>query len=188
MKLYIKNMVCDRCIMAVRDAMTELSIPVADINLGEVQTEHASIPVEKLELLAKKLSSIGFELIDDKKSRIIDRIKTIIIENIHYSNHQNPVKLSVQLSEALHYDYNYLSNLFSSIEGMTIEHYHILQRIEKAKEWLAYDEYSLSQIADKLGYSSVAYLSGQFKKVTGLTPTQFKELRDPAQRKPLDKL
>lgn len=188
MKLYIKNMVCDRCITAVKGALDEYNIPVEHITLGEVKVGVDEIDPTIIIKLKDHLNNIGFELIDDSKSRIIDKVKTLIIENIHYNEHQSPVKLSVQLSEALHYDYNYLSNLFSSIEGITIEHFQILQRIEKVKELLVYDELSLSQIADQLGYSSVAYLSSQFKKVTGLTPSQFKSLRDNSQRKPLDKL
>jgi YesN/AraC family two-component response regulator len=188
MKLFIKNMVCDRCKMAVNNELITLGIKPKSIELGEVDIGDTNLSIEQLTILAERLKSIGFELIDDKKSRIIERIKNIIIEQVHYHDYQEPIKLSVSLAEELHYDYNYLSNLFSSIEGITIEQFHIHQKIERVKELLVYDELSLSQIAFELGYSSVAYLSNQFKKVTGLTPSFFKNLKDNKQRKSLDKL
>jgi YesN/AraC family two-component response regulator len=181
-------MVCDRCRMAVHEELKKLDILPKAINLGEIDLGAIELASGQVDILSKNLHKLGFELIDDKKSRIIDKIKTIIIEQVHYQDYQQPVKLSVYLSEALNYDYNYLSNLFSSIEGITIEHFHIQQRIEKVKELLVYDELTLSEIAYQLGYSSVAYLSNQFKKVTGLTPSHFKQLKDNKQRKPLDKL
>ena len=181
-------MVCDRCKMAVADELRKLNITPDKVALGEVDLGAQKLTDKQLAELTNNLEKIGFELIDDKKSRIIDRIKTIIIEQVHYQQHQEPVKLSVYLAEELRYDYNYLSNLFSSIEGITIEHFHIQQKIERVKELLVYDELSLSEIAYQMGYSSVAYLSNQFKKVTGLTPSHFKQLKDTKQRKPLDKL
>jgi len=181
-------MVCDRCIMAVNTELINMNIEPKSISLGEIDLGDVKISLEQLTKLSANLEKLGFELIDDKKTRIIDRIKTIIIEQVHYHDHQRPIKLSVSLSEDLNYDYNYLSNLFSSIEGITIEHFHIQQRIERVKELLVYDEFTLSEIAYQLGYSSVAYLSNQFKKVTGLTPSYFKQLKDNKQRKPLDKL
>ena len=135
----------------------------------------------------KALVLLGFELIDDKKSRIIEKIKNIIIELVHHQNNDAKTNLSDVLSSQLHHDYNYLSNLFSEIEGTTIEKYFIAQKIEKVKELLVYDELSLSEIAFRLNYSSVAYLSNQFKKVTGLTPSYYKQIRDD-KRKPLDKV
>ena len=188
MKLYIKNMVCDRCITAVNLELKKLAIEAKSIALGEIDLGEKELTANQLAELSGNLEALGFELIDDKKTRIIDRIKTIIIEQVHYHNHQQPLKLSVYLSEDLNYDYNYLSNLFSSIEGITIEHFHIQQRIERVKELLVYDELTLSEIAYQLGYSSVAYLSNQFKKVTGLTPSYFKQLKDNKRRRPLDKL
>ena len=181
-------MVCDRCITAVENELKDLHIETKAINLGEIDLGDKKLTPEQLAELSSNLEKLGFELIDDKKTRIIDRIKTLIIEQVHYQNHQQPLKLSVYLSEDLNYDYNYLSNLFSSIEGVTIEHFHIQQRIERVKELLVYDELTLSEISYQLGYSSVAYLSNQFKKVTGLTPSYFKQLKDNKQRKPLDKL
>ncbi len=180
-------MVCDRCILAVESELLKLGVTDARISLGEVDLGSRELAPAQLQELSANLQKIGFELIDDKKSRLIERIKTIIIEQVHYQGHQEPVKLSVHLAEELHYDYNYLSNLFSSIEGITIEQFHIQQKIERAKELLVYDELSLSEIAFQMGYSSVAYLSNQFKKVTGLTPSQFKQRKD-KQRRPLDKL
>ena len=181
-------MVCDRCIMAVEAELKNLQVKARAINLGEIDLGDEELSPEELVELAGKLQKLGFELIDDKKTRIIDRIKTIIIEQVHYQDRQQPLKLSVYLSEDLNYDYNYLSNLFSSIEGITIEHFQIQQRIERVKELLVYDELTLSEIAYQLGYSSVAYLSSQFKKVTGLTPSYFKQLKDNKQRRPLDNL
>ena len=181
-------MVCDRCIMAVDSVLRNASIDFKSIKLGEVTLNQPSISQNDLESLSQELEHLGFELIDDRKSRIIETIKTKIIELVHYIDGQSPQKLSVVLSEALHYDYNYLSNLFSSIEGVTIEHYYIQQRVEKVKELLVYDELTLSEIAFKLGYSSVAYLSSQFKKTTGLTPSAFKKLRENRERKSLDNL
>jgi AraC-like DNA-binding protein len=181
-------MVCDRCITAVNLELKNMAIEATSIALGEIDLGDKTLTTEQLSELSSNLEKLGFELIDDKKTRIIDRIKTFIIEQVHYHDHQQAIKLSVSLSEDLNYDYNYLSNLFSSIEGITIEHFHIQQRIERVKELLVYDELTLSEIGFQLGYSSVAYLSNQFKKVTGLTPSHFKKLKDNKQRKPLDKL
>ena len=134
------------------------------------------------------LETEGFVVLDDQKSKLVDEIKRHIIELVHYGNLDEMDKtLSAHLSGKLHKDYHYLSSLFSSVENTTIEQYFILQKIEKVKEWLVYDEFTLSEMAFKLGYSSVAHLSGQFKKVTGFTPSQFKQLKD-HHRKPLDKI
>ena len=130
---------------------------------------------------------MGFQVIDDKKSRMIEKIKNVIIDLVHHQDNDAKTNLSDVLSDALHHDYNYLSNLFSDIEGTTIEKYFIAQKVEKIKELLVYDELSLSEIADRMNYSSVAYLSNQFKKVTGLTPSHFKQIRED-KRKPLDKV
>jgi len=188
MKLYIKNMVCDRCKSAVEAELKSIGVETKSVDLGVVDLGNHELGKDELNLISEKLLDQGFELIDDKKSRIIEQIKTIIIEHIHYKNQLQHIKLSVLLAEKVGYDYNYLSNLFSSIEGVTIEHFHIQQKIERVKELLVYDEFSLSEISYQLGYSSVAYLSNQFKKVTGLTPSYFKNLKDNKQRKSLDKL
>ena len=184
--IFIKNMVCNRCIMVVHNELDKLGLNVKNIKLGEVTLSKETTPEEKNKL-DKALVLLGFELIDDKKSRIIEKIKNIIIELVHHQNNDAKTNLSDVLSSQLHHDYNYLSNLFSEIEGTTIEKYFIAQKIEKVKELLVYDELSLSEIAFRLNYSSVAYLSNQFKKVTGLTPSYYKQIRDD-KRKPLDKV
>ncbi len=179
-------MVCNRCIMAVEKAMKDLGISYKHIQLGEVELSTELGPEIQHELL-NKLNSLGFELIDNRKSRIIEQIKNIIVKWVHYSEENPNTNLSDYLASNINYDYNYLSTLFSEIEGTTIEKYFITQRIEKVKELLVYDELSLNQIAYRLGYSSTAYLSNQFKKVTGLTPSYFKKVKE-NKRIPLDKL
>ncbi len=179
-------MVCNRCIMVVQHEMEKLGLSVKNITLGEVLLEK-ELTDEQKQNLVKVLNSLGFELIDDKKSRIIEKIKNVIIDLIHHQDNNMKTNLSEVLSTELHHDYNYLSNLFSEVEGTTIEKYFIAQKIEKVKELLVYDELSLSEIAFRLNYSSVAYLSNQFKKVTGLTPSHFKQIRG-NKRKPLDEV
>lgn len=185
-KIYIKNMVCSRCIMVVESEMKKLHIPVKHVILGEVTIEETLHRTQK-EALDKVLSNLGFELIDNKKSRSIEKIKNIIIDLVQHQMGDIKHNLSEILSKELLLDYNYLSNLFSEVEGTTIEKYYIAQKIERAKELLVYDERSLSEIAFQLNYSSVAYLSNQFKKVTGLTPSHFKKIKG-EKRKPLDKV
>lgn len=184
--LFIKNMVCNRCIMVVQQELEKLRLDVRSITLGEVKLGKEPTTEEKKQI-ESVLIPLGFEVIDDKKSRIIEKIKTIIIGLVHHHDNNTKVNLSELLSNELHHDYNYLSNLFSEVEGTTIEKYFIAQKIEKVKELLVYDELSLSEIAFRLNYSSVAYLSNQFKKVTGLTPSHFKQIRED-KRKPLDKV
>lgn len=173
MKLYIKNMVCSRCKMVVKDQLIKFGLNPKNVDLGEVEIEEEVTDQQKNKLNTI-LQSFGFELIDDKKSRLIEKIKNIIVELVHYSEDRPATNFSEYISKELHHDYHHMSNLFSEVEGTTIEKYFIAQRIEKVKELLKYDELSLSQIADKLGYSSVAYLSNQFKKQTGLTPSFYK--------------
>lgn len=184
--LFIKNMVCNRCISAVESELKKMEIPVKAVKLGEAELEKDLSPEEKTKLDAA-LTALGFELIDDKKGRIIEKIKNVIIDMVHHQDYDGKANLSDVLSRKLNHEYNYLSNLFSDVEGSTIEKYFIAQKIEKVKELLVYDELSLSEIAFKLHYSSVAYLSNQFKKVTGLTPSHFKQIRE-EKRKPLDKV
>lgn len=179
-------MVCHRCIMVVQNELDKLGIHATNVKLGEAQLEKELSDEEKNKL-EKSLTQLGFELIDDKKSRIIEKIKTVIINLVHHQDNDNKTNLSDLLSKELHHDYHYLSNLFSEVEGTTIEKYFIAQKIEKVKELLVYDELSLSEIAFQLNYSSVAHLSNQFKKVTGLTPSHFKQIRED-KRKPLDKV
>jgi AraC-like DNA-binding protein len=185
--LHIKNMVCNRCIKVVRDEFAKLDLGIEEIELGKVNVS-SQLSNDKIEEIRKVLDENGFELIDDKKSKLIDAIKTLIIEKIHYSENAFESKNSSDyIAKELGYDYSYLSNLFSSVEGITIEKYIINQKIEKVKELLVYDELSLNEISYQLGYSSVQHLSNQFKKITGLTPSHFKKLKE-SKRKPLDEV
>lgn len=181
MKLYIKNMVCNRCKMAVEAELEKAGLHIVSIELGEVEVkEELSRPA--LDSLNTSLKHLGFELIDNRKATIIEKIKTTLIQFIDTEKEDSAINLSGHLSAKLHYDYTYLSNLFSEVEGTTIEKYLISLKIEKVKELLVYDELSLSEIAYKLGYSSVAHLSGQFKKITGLTPSFYKGLKEHKRR------
>lgn len=185
--LHIKNMVCNRCIKVVKEEFAKLQIEIKEIELGKVDVVE-SLDESQLEKIREVLNENGFELIDDKKGQLIDRIKTVIIEHIHYNKDQDMlVNLSEYISHKVGYEYSYLSNLFSSVEGTTIEKYIILQKIEKVKEWLVNNELSLKEIADRLGYSSAQHLSTQFKKVSGLTPSHFKKLKG-HKRKTLDEV
>lgn len=179
-------MVCARCEMAVETLLDEMNISVSSIKLGEVEISKILDDTEK-KLLAEKLKSLGFELLDDKISKTIERIKNLIVNVVHHQNEQLKVNLSHYLADDLKQDYSTLSNLFSETEGVTIEHYFIAQKIEKVKELLIYNELSLSEIAFQLNYSSVAHLSNQFKKTTGITPTQFKQLKE-KKRKQIDEV
>ncbi len=172
--------------MVVQNELDKLGFKVENINLGEVYLENEP-SLEEKKRLDNALIQLGFEIIDDKKSRIIEKIKNTIINLVHHQDNEIKINLSEELGNTLHHDYNYLSNLFSEIEGITIEKYFIAQKIEKVKELLVYDELSLSEIAFRLNYSSAAYLSNQFKKVTGLTPGHFKRIKE-NKRKPLDKV
>ncbi len=166
-------MVCPRCIMAVENILNHLNISPLDIRLGEVVLKE-DINKEQTSVLRKELGRLGFELLDNNQQQLIEKIKAIAIKQVHYTDEQN-LNISNILVSELHRDYSYLSKLFSTTEGITIEHFVILQKIERVKELLTYDQQTLSEIADELSYSSVAHLSAQFKKVTGLTPTQFKQ-------------
>jgi YesN/AraC family two-component response regulator len=177
MKFYIKNMVCSRCKMMVKAELEKAGMHPTSVELGEVEVT-GEPDKNAVQQLNDNLKLLGFEIIDDRKSRIIEQIKTAIVNLIHYSEEQNNLNLSDYLSGQLNYDYGYLSNLFSEVEGSTIEKYLIAQKIEKVKELMMYDELTLSQIANQLGYSSVAYLSSQFKKQTGLTPTFYRSLKE----------
>jgi len=175
--LLVKNMVCQRCIMAVETILQQEAIPFHKVVFGEIHLVNP-ITLEQKNNLAATLTNIGFELIDNHTSGLIEKIKQLVIKRARNEMDagDQKTKLSIYLAEELHHEYTYLSSLFSAIEGRTIENYFIEQRIEKAKELLVYDQLTLSQIAFQLDYSSVAHLSTQFKKVTGLTPTYFKEL------------
>jgi AraC-like DNA-binding protein len=185
-RIFVKNMVCARCVAAVEKILTEEKIAFDAVLLGEV-TLKKSLSASQKETLGRKLRAAGFDLIDDRKTRIIENIKTSILDYTRNLPQSASVKLSSYLSERLPYDYSYLSDLFSSVEGSTIEHFFIGQRIEKVKELLVYDQLSLSEIAYELGYSSVHHLSSQFKRITGLTPSHFKMI-GATRRKKLDEL
>lgn len=176
MKIYIKNMVCNRCKMVVKTILEKLGLHPVQVELGEVTLQENDISVIK-EQLKQELQSFGFDLLDNKKTKTIEKIKNRIIDLVHNKNSNLQITLSDYLVQELHQDYSALSNLFSQVEGITIEKYYIIQKIEKVKELLVYDELSLSEIAFQLNYSSVGYLSNQFKKVTGLTPSHFKSMQ-----------
>jgi AraC family transcriptional regulator len=184
--VYVKNMVCDRCKMAVRAVLNKLELTPTSVELGVVKVEGA-IPAEKMSKLRTSLEELGFEVLDDKRLQTIERIKNLIVTLVHYRENNFLLNISDYLSHELNSDYSALSKLFSEFTGITIERYFILQRIERVKELIFYDELSLTQIAIKMNYSSVAYLSSQFKNVTGMTPSEFKSLtKHPL--KPIDKV
>ena len=177
MKLYIKYMVSIRCKMLVKAELEKLGIHYRKVELGEAEIEE-NISPEKWNELNAALKKSGIELMDDKKSILIEKIKTVIIELVHYSEEPLEINFSAYLSKKLDHDYTYLANLFSESQGTTIEHFLIVHKIERVKELLVYDELNITEIAWKLGYSSVAQLSNQFKKMTGLTPSFFKKIKE----------
>ena len=176
LKLYIKNMVCIRCKMVVKSELEKLGLHYTTIDLGEAEITD-KISKDQLDNLSLALKMTGLELMDDNKKILVEKIKTIIIELIHYNDEQIKINLSDYLSEKLNHNYTYLSNLFSEVKGTTIEQFYLSNKIEKVKELLVYDELNLTEIAWKLHYSSVSHLSNQFKKMTGLTPSHFKNLK-----------
>lgn len=186
--LLIKNMVCQRCILSVEDILNKVELPFDKVTFGEIHLRNG-INAEQKRNLQKELNAIGLELIDDHTSVLIEKIKQFIILKARNEEGEQEKKLNLSkyLSARLNYEYTHLSSLFSSVEGRTIEQYFIEQRIEKAKELIVYRQLTLSEIANELNYSSVAHLSSQFKKVTGLTPSYYKEV-GAAKRKALDKV
>lgn len=178
-------MVCARCITAVSEILQQMHLPVQHVQLGEVVLQEEPTTVQRYQL-SERLQEIGFELLDDAKKQLIDKVKTIVIEQIHHKGDEK-FPFPEILAKALNKEYSVISKLFSETEGVTIEQYVILQKIEKAKELLAYNEMTLNDISFQLGYSSSAHLSAQFKKVTGLTPSQFKALGIHL-RKPIDRI
>lgn len=176
MKLLIKNMVSLRCKLIVKSVLETRNISFNTVELGEVELRE-ELTAGQYEEIKNALLKYGFEILEDKKTILIEKIKNIIIEMIHYSEEPPMLNFSAFLSEKLQYDYHYLSRLFSEVKGTTIEHFIIAHKIERAKELLVYDELTLTEIAEKLHYSSVAHLSNQFKKVTGLTPSFFKKMK-----------
>ena len=184
--LYIKNMVCDRCKMAVEQVLKDVGLTPERIDLGEVWV--SDVPTEaQLAQLKTRLEALGFELLDDQRQQMIERMKTAIIALVHHHQGNKTLNLSVYLAQLLHRDYSALSKLFSEVTGLTIERYFIMQRIERVKELIRYDELTLTEIAYQMNYSSVAHLSSQFRSVTGMTPTQFRFMKT-AQRANLDEV
>lgn len=175
MKLYIKYMVSLRCKMMVKQELEKLGLHYATVDLGMVDTVEKITSTQR-QKLKENLKKSGLELLDDKKSILIEKIKNVIIEMIHYSDELPKVNYSDFISEKLDYDYTYLSNIFSEVKGITIQQFIIAHKIEKVKELLLYDELTLTEISYRLHYSSVAHLSNQFKKVTGLSPSFYKEM------------
>ena len=172
--------------MVVQSELEKFGLHPVSVELGEVEISD-DLNEEEKEALNEVLSGFGFKLINDKKNRWIEQIKKAVVELVYRQEEQLKVNLSTYISEKMNHDYSYLSNLFSEVQGITIEQYYIAQKIERVKELLVYDELSLSEIADELNYSSVSHLSKQFKKVTGLTPTHFKQIKE-KKRRPIDEL
>jgi AraC family transcriptional regulator len=185
--LLVKNMVCTRCVMAVEEILKNASISYQKVLFGEIHL-HEPLLDDKRHSLQESLMRVGFELIDNHTGSLIEKIKKYVIQKArNEAGRENPLKLSFYLSAKLNYEYTHLSSVFSMVEGRTIENFFIEQRIEKAKELLVYGQMTLSQIAFELNYSSPAHLSNQFKKVTGLTPSYFKDV-GAVKRKSIDKL
>lgn len=183
-ELFIKNMVCNRCVMAVEGLLRDNGLHPVSVELGHAVVEE-DISDNMRDDLRGKLRGIGFDLLEDKQEQMIEKIKNCIIQLVQRDGGMDTVNLSDYLSDQLHSSYSALSKLYSKVTGTTIERFYIAQRVEKVKELITYDELSLSQIALRMGYSSVAYLSSQFKMVTGMTPSKFKSLHTNL-RKPLD--
>ncbi|HYV91191.1 MAG TPA: AraC family transcriptional regulator [Chitinophagales bacterium] len=181
MKLYIRYMVSIRCKMVVKDELKKLGLHYKVVDLGEADVIE-NLSEEQRNQLKTGLIKSGLELMDDKKSVLIERIKNVVIEMVHYEDELPKSNFSDYIAEKLNHDYTYLANLFSEVVGTTIEHFIISHKIEKVKELLVYDELTLTEISYKLNYSSVAHLSNQFKKVTGLTPSHFKKLKNKRRR------
>jgi len=180
-------MVCQRCINAVQQAAELAKISLREIRLGELTTEETDIAPERLEKFDRILINLGFERFEDKKTRLVETVKMLVIEQIHHKEDELKMSWSNLIADKLNFEYNYISNVFSASEGITIEQFIIRQKIEKIMEMLSYDEYPLSEIAYRLGYSSPSYLINQFKKYTGMTPRQYAKLIK-KNRNPLDQL
>ena len=186
MKLFIKYMVSNRCKIVVKEILKEMGLHFIMVDLGEVEIME-DINEEQRQRLKENLLDCGLELMDDKKSILIEKIKTIIIQLIHHSEEDIKINFSDYLSEKLNHNYTYLANLFSEVQGTTIEHFIIYHKIERIKELMIYGELTITEIAYKMNYSSVAHLSTQFKKVTGLSPSHFNQLKD-KRRNPLEEI
>jgi AraC-like DNA-binding protein len=181
LKLFVKYMISNRCKLAVKEELKKLGLHFVVVDLGEVEIMEDMTP-EQHKQLQLGLISAGLELMDDKRAVLIERIINVITEMIHHAEEVPKVNYSDYISEKLSYDYTYLSNLFSEVKGITIQQFIIIHKIEKVKEYLLYDELSLTEISYKMHYSSVAHLSNQFKKITGITPSDYKLLKDKRRR------
>jgi AraC-like DNA-binding protein len=174
-------MVSLRCKLLVKEKLNKLGIEYSSVDLGEVELPEDITDQQKLQLKLS-LAEAGLELMDDRKKILIEKIKAVVVEMVHYGDEFPTTNFSDYISEKLHYDYTYLANLFSEVKGTTLEHFVVAHKIERVKELLIYDELNLTEIAYKLNYSSVAHLSNQFKKITGLTPSFFKKMKDKRRR------
>ena len=186
MRLHIKNMVCSRCKMVVKAELEQFGVHPLAVELGEVEIEE-TLGKPQLSQLNQRFLLLGFELLDDKKSRMIEKVKNLIVDLVHGKDNAIKTNLSDYIAFEIGYDYSYISSLFSQHESTTIEQYYVLQKVERVKELLVYDELNLNEIADRLNYSSASHLSKQFKKITGLTPSYFKALKE-QKRRPLENL
>jgi AraC-like DNA-binding protein len=186
MTMYVKNMVCQRCIIVVSKIFADAGFSDAKVRMGEVVLA-APIPEEKLAFIQSRLNEVGFEIMNDAKGRVIEQIKKLSIDYVYIDQNMQKESFSDYLSGHLNHAYNYLSSLYSSVEETTIENHLINLKIERVKELLVYDEKSLSEIAYEMGYSSVGHLSGQFKKITGFTPSNFRKIRE-NKRKSIDEI
>lgn len=188
MKLQIKNMVCDRCVLAIWRVMFELDQQPASVTMGEIDFADRILSDDDVDQIRLAIEPLGFELVSTRKQAFIEQIKTSLIQLVHGGHELENIKLSDHLGRVIKQDYQSLSQLFSSVEGLTIEKYFIRLKVERVKELLVYDELNLTEISYRLGYSSLAHLSSQFKQITGMTPTAFKNLKGNKQRRSLDKL
>lgn len=184
MKIFIKNMVCNRCLMAVEEVFENLKIETFSVELGEVETKN-NLSKSELKNLSESLENLGFEILENQAKKQIEKVKTLIIQKISELDIAENFILSEFLVSEFHKDYSSISKTFSQNENVTLEQYFILQKIEKAKELLLYNEFNLTEIAGKLGYKSVQHLSSQFKNTTGFTPSEFKKLKN-KNRKSID--
>lgn len=184
-KVYIKNMVCNRCVIVVQQELEKLKLIASNVSIGEVEFFKPATE-KQLKLLSERLNKLGFELLDNQKQQQVEKIKNLLIKKVQLEEIEEHFSITYYITKAVNKDYSYISRLFSEVEGITIEHFFILQKMEKVKELLIYGELNLSEISYRLGYNSLAHLSGQFKKIEGVTPSSFKA--NGGQRKPIDKV
>jgi AraC family transcriptional regulator len=179
MIVHIKNMVCPRCILAVKNLLTEMGLHPVSVELGVAELEEENLSETQDKQLNKRLADLGFDRIEDRNKQLIDKIKTLVISKVHHDSLQQGFNWSKWITDNVYHDYRFLSHLFSGLEGITIEQFIIKQKIEKVKELIAYRQMNFSEISYALGYSSPAHMTNQFRKITGMTPGDFKKLRNP---------